>query len=500
MRRWLCFLAGGWVVFSSAQAVSPERPNVLLIVADDLGKCDMSVYRCAGIKTPNLDRLANSGARFSKAYATASICSPSRVGILTGRYPQRLGFEFQPHQRYPRNFLERWAASWLLGRDGWKPAKGAHPSRKISRASGLPPEAVTLAEALKDRGYRTGIFGKWHLGYGPDHHPLRHGFDTFFGFLEAYSLYGEKKNPELVGAPVALFADKVQWKKRRGPRAIQRDGQPVREDRYLTQAIAAEAIRFMQQPGTTPFFAYLPFSAPHAPWQAPKPGYDSLSSIKDHHQRVYTAMVLALDQAVGEILDFLETSGLSENTLIVFASDNGVATYNGHVTSGNLKGGKFTLFEGGIDVPLFFSWKNTIPPGQVLETPASLLDIAPTILEAAGGALPSADGLNWLPALTGKTPVPKTDSRTFFWRSGYVCAVRQGSYKVILDKAHGLVACYDLEKDPQESRDIHWEKQEKVTQMLEALAQWENTLAPPAWPHAIDYEVVIDGKKYYFAI
>ncbi len=500
MRRWLCFLAGGWVVFSSAQAMSPERPNVLLIVADDLGKCDMSVYRCAGITTPNLDRLANSGARFSQAYATASICSPSRVGILTGRYPQRLGFEFQPHQRYPRNFLERWAASWLLGRDGWRPAKGRRPSRRISRASGLPMQALTLGEALQAQGYRTGIFGKWHLGYGPEHHPLRHGFDTFYGFLEAYSLYGEKKNPELVGAPVPLFADKVQWKKRRGPRAIQRNGRPVQEDRYLTEAIAAEAIRFMQQPDTTPFFAYVPFSAPHAPWQAPKQGYDSLGLIKDHHQRVYTAMVLALDKAVGEMLDFLETSGLSENTLIVFTSDNGVATYNGHVTSGNLKGGKFTLFEGGIDVPLFFSWKDKIPPRQVLEAPASLLDIAPTVLEAAGASLPLTDGRDWFHVMTQKIPISQNDSRTFFWRSGYVAAVRQGAFKVIVDKAHGLTACYNLIKDPQESVDILQEEQERVGQMLEALAKWEKTLAPPAWPHAIDYEVVIEGKKYYFAI
>lgn len=477
-----------------------DRPNVLLIVADDLGVHDLSLYG-GPVPTPHLDRLAGSGAAFSRAYATASICSPSRMGILTGQYQQRLGFEFQPHQRYPRNFVERWAAHYLLGRDGWKPAPGPKPSSKSALRSGIPGEARTLAETFRENGYRTGLLGKWHLGYHPERHPLRHGFEHFYGFLEAYSLYGDKRDTALVHAPVRLFADRVQWKARKGPRAIEANGNTVAESRYLTGAITEEAIRFMEQGGEAPFFGYLAYSAPHAPWQAPKAIYDTLGYIEDHHRRVYYAMVIALDDAVGKLLDYLDARQLRDNTLIVFTSDNGVATYNGHVGSGALKGGKFTFFEGGLNVPFFLSWPGAIAPGQHWAAPVSHLDIAPTLAAALAQApAGDSDGLSLLPLLQGQATDTALWERPLFWRSGFVSAVRQGAYKLILDKSRQQVWLYDLSADPVETRNLRAEQPEKVSTLLAALEGWESRLLPPAWPHAINYEVVIDGEKYYFAI
>ena len=474
-------------------------PNIVLILADDLGKYDLSVYGGQNIRTPHMDSLARSGAFFRQGYAMAAVCSPSRMALLSGQYHQRWGYDFQPHQRYPRNALHRWFARRLMARDGWIPdANRRVPSRKQVREHGIPDEAFTLAERLKEQGYRTGLFGKWHLGYAPTHHPLRHGFDQFYGFIEAYSLFLPRKDPRVVNAPVPIFADKVQWKKRKGATAILRGEQPIREDRYLTDAIAEEAIAFMQPQGGQPFFAMLSFSAPHAPWQAPKELYDSLAHITNHHRRVYYAMIQSLDMAVGRVVAHLREQGLLEQTLIVFTSDNGIVTYNGHLDPAPHQGGKLSLFEGGVNVPLCIAWPGVIAPGQVLEEMASHLDIAATIAGAAGAdAADRLDGRDLLPALSGVEAFPA--DAPLFWRAGPNKAVRSGRYKAIIDEMSKVIFLFDLEADPSETDDLSNRYPEVLEELRRQLVEWESQMRTAAWPHVINYRVVINGQEMYFA-
>jgi arylsulfatase A-like enzyme len=490
----------GLFVYAGAPAQPTARPNIVLILADDLGKYDLSVYGGQLAATPHLDRLARSGAKFEQGYAMAAVCSPSRLALLSGQYQQRWGYDFQPHQRYPRNGLQRWFARQIMASDGWVPAaEQGLPSKKAARRHGIPEEAFTLAERLQERGYRTGLFGKWHLGYASEHHPLRHGFEHYYGFLEAYSLYAPARSPEVENAPVPLFADKVQWKKRRGPRAILRGEMPVQESRYLTDAIAEEAMAFMQAQEEKPFFALLSFSAPHAPWQAPRDLYRQLGHIHSHHQRVYAAMVQSLDIAVGRVMDCLQEQGQLENTLIIFTSDNGIAAYNGHLDTAPHKGGKFSFFEGGINVPLLISWPGAIPAGQVVERLSSHLDIGATIA-AAGGAdtTDRLDGQNLLPALTGAAPFPP--ELPLFWRAGFNRAVRLGRYKAIIDDHRKTIWLYDLLADPAEQENRANEAQAVLEGLQQELRQWESAMRPPAWPSVIHYQVVLDGELVVFGV
>lgn len=484
----------------SAQELPPARPNIVLILADDLGKYDLSVYGGRNIETPHIDSLARSGALFSQGYAMAAVCSPSRMALLSGQYHQRWGYDFQPHQRYPRNGFQRWFAHRLMARDGWIPAiQERVPPKKEVRGHGIPDEAFTLGERLREQGYRSGLFGKWHLGYDAQHHPLRHGFDVFYGFLEAYSLFAPKNDRKVVNAPVPLFADKVQWKKRKGATAILRGETDVKEPRYFTDAIAEEAMTFMQPQGGQPFFAMLSFSAPHAPWQAPREVYDQLGHIPDHHRRVYYGMVMALDQAVGRVMAHLREQGLLENTIVIFTSDNGIAAYNGHLDPAPHKGAKASLFEGGINVPLCISWPGVVSAGRTLNAPVSHLDLGATIA-AAAGADPDdrLDGRNLLPALAADArPLP---AQTLYWRAGYNKALRNERYKALIDEKQKLIFLYDLAADPAEQHNLAERHAGLVEALRRDLLQWEHAMRPPAWPHVIDYRVVIEGEVYFFGI
>lgn len=474
-------------------------PNIVLILADDLGKYDLSIYGGENIRTPHMDSLARSGALFRQGYAMAAVCSPSRMALLSGQYQQRWGYDFQPHQRYPRNALHRWFARRLMARDGWIPdANRKVPSRKQIQKHGIPGEAFTLPERLKAQGYRTGLFGKWHLGYAPQHHPLRHGFDVFYGFIEAYSLFLPKKDPRVVNAPVPIFADKVQWKKRKGATAILRGEKPVREDRYLTDAIAEEAIAFMEPQNGRPFFAMLSFSAPHAPWQAPKQLYDSLAHIPGHHRRVYYAMIQSLDMAVGKVVAHLREQGLLEQTLIILSSDNGMAAYNGYIDPAPQQGGKLSLLEGGVSIPLCMAQPGVIPAGQVIGRMVSHLDVAATIAGAAGAdTADRLDGRDLLPALSGRAAFP--EDAPLFWRAGPNKAVRSGRYKAVIDEKSKVIFLFDLEADPSERNDLSTRYPEVLEELRRQLSEWERRMRPAAWPHVINYRVFVNGREMYFA-
>ncbi len=366
----------GFAVFAmsclgAVAAEAPARkPNILLIVGDDMGYGDVGFHGCKDIPTPNLDALAAAGVRFTNGYVSGPYCSPTRAGLLTGRYQQRFGHEFNPG----------------TGKDG------------------LPLTETTLADRLKAAGYVTGIVGKWHLGNLPAMHPQQRGFDEFFGFL------GGSHSYLTTGG-------------------ILRGTQPVKEMDYTTDAFGREAQAFIAKHKTEPWFLYLAFNAVHTPMQATDGRLAKFPNIADPRRRTYDAMMLAMDEAIGGVRKKLLESGQEENTLVCFISDNGGPTMKGTTTNGSsnapLRGSKRTTLEGGIRVPFIVSWKGKLKPG-VFDQPAIQLDLTATALAAAGVTIQpewQLDGVNLLPYLTGERAARHTTRFTGGsagkWRSAW---------------------------------------------------------------------------------
>ena len=414
-----------------AARLRPRQPNIVFIAADDLGYGDLSGYGRADFATPVLDRLAAEGTRFTQAYAIAPVCTPSRVGFMTGRYPAR----------HPIGLLEPLTPS------------PAH------RELGLDPSHPTVPSLLKAAGYTNALFGKWHLGVKPECHPNRHGFDEFFG-------------------PLGGAVDYVGHHTPAGEPDLQRNGSPVRANGYLTDLIADESVRFIRQ-RREPFFLSHQGTAPHSPWQRrgdsplpPAPGpYDAGPADR------FPDMVRALDEAVGRILAALAEEGLAERTLVIFTSDNGGVRYS---SMGGLAGGKQQLWEGGIRVPMFLRWPVVIPAAVTTTQVATTLDVSATIL-AAAGAEPSAahplDGIDLLPILTGHAPVQE---RTICWRTTRMtrhAAVRKGGWKYLRDEAGEYL--FDLVLDPGERRDRRAEEPARFASLKGEHARWEGEMLPP---------------------
>jgi len=479
-----------------------NSPNVLLIVADDLGKHDISLYGHSPLSTPHIDRLGRNGLVFADAYATAAICAPSRAGLLTGRYQNRFGFESQPMQRYIRNELEYLVFSHLIETDEMKPIRyPSYPTADNHPKQGLPVSEITLGEIFQASGYDTALIGKWHLGYGEDNHPLDFGFDHHYGFLEAFSLYAAEDDPGIVNHHHDLFWEKHIWSQQRsGPSAIQRDGKIIDESRYFTDAIVEETKNFIAsaQNNHQPFFAYLPFSAPHTPFQARRVDYDSLANISDQNQRVYLAMIRRLDWAVGELTQYLEERGLAENTLIIFASDNGGAAYTKATDNGPLRDGKFTQFEGGLAIPMMMYWPGRIAPDRV-SAPVILTDVLPTLNHLLGLPLPAdriIDGQDLLQ--TQRETI--LAHRPLFWRSDFNRAVRFEQWKLLHNKRTGSIHLFDLRRDIGEQRNVAQQHPDVVKQLMTLLDEWESELAPAKWPRVMDYFTDGEGEGLWFAI
>ncbi|MEW6211032.1 MAG: sulfatase-like hydrolase/transferase, partial [Acidobacteriota bacterium] len=349
----LCIAAMPISLFPAAveQATPARRPNILLIVADDLGYADLGVQGCKDIPTPNIDSIARGGVRFTNGYVSCPVCSPTRAGLMTGRYQQRFGHEFNPG-----------------------------PAAQAEEDFGLPLSEVTLAYRLKALGYATGMFGKWHIGYKPEMHPMRRGFDEFFGFLGGAHSY---INPN---------------ERRANP--ILRGNEVISERSYLTEAFAREAVSFIERHHNESFFLYLPFNAVHAPMQATEKYRSRFASITDERRRTFAAMLSAMDDAVGQVLARLRELKLEENTLIFFISDNGGPTLQTTSRNDPLRGYKGQVLEGGIRIPFLIQWKGRVPAGKVYDRPVISLDIHPTALAAAGGKITGElklDGRNLLP-------------------------------------------------------------------------------------------------------
>jgi len=507
-------------------AITRPRPRVILIVADDLALVDISRYTgiagAPNTPTPSIDRIGEEGATFTEAHATATVCAPSRAALLTGRYQQRFGFEVQPHTRYARSRLEYLVFRYLINTDPMRPmAPAAVPDAPAIAAQGLPHSQITLAELLSARGYATAAFGKWHLGYEREFSPLEFGFDEHYGFYEAFSLYGDRDDPTIVSTPIDDFSDRHMWRRGRdGASALVHNDSEVQDSDYLTFRLAELAEEYIDEHADEPFFLYLPFSAPHTPLQAPRDYWERFPEISDPVVRTYTAMIAALDDAVGRVLTAVDNAGIADDTIIVFTSDNGGTSYLGVTDNGTLAGGKFTTYQGGAAVPLLVRYPAKISPETVCAEPVSLLDVFATVDAAtsdsgtAGTGRPpelALDGVDLVRLTSEDAPVTTTPPArgALFWRSFYNKAVRLGEWKLIVtepgspDIRPGEAArheLYNLATDPGERHNVSDERPEIVEDLLRRLQTWESELAEPAWPPVMHFRHDIWGRKRWFAI
>lgn len=489
-----------------ANVAQIKRPNVILILADDLGQTDISLYGNQQVSTPNIDAIGKDGVIFGEGYISSPVCSPSRAGLLTGRYQQRFGHEFQPNHRYLKNMAEYYGFKMLPRFKPLMPIKSTEvPPTEERLRQGLPPSEITLAELLKKYDYKTGIVGKWHLGAADFAIPTARGFDYQYGFYEAFTLYAPKNDPNIVNMPIRRdFMDQHEWKTaegRTGNCAILRNCcERQEENKYLTDKLTDEAISFIDRSGAEPFFLYLPYNAPHAPLQVPKEYYAQFAHIKDPVKRIYAAMIKNLDDQVGRLMHHIDSMGMAENTIVVFLSDNGGASYNGTTDNAPYKGGKLTNFEGGIRVPFMMKWKNHIPPGTVYNYPVISLDIFATIAGVVGIDMPADrvyDGVNLIPFVNAKEQQPAHDK--LFWRSEFNKAIRKGDYKLIINEYDNVNLLFDIKNDKEEQHNLYEQQPQVVQQLLKELESWENDLVKPLWPRVVNYVYKDEQGKYVYA-
>jgi arylsulfatase A-like enzyme len=497
---------------AGGKTAAKKRPNIVLILADDLGTMDTSLYGGTLLETPNIDAIGTEGVTFTQSYATAAICAPSRAGMMTGRDQNRFGFGCQMIDIYLRNRLTFAIADAFVETDAMDPVFRTEVPRKSETwKQGVPPSEITLGELLQASDYETRMIGKWHIGYHDIHHPINRGFDYHFGFIEAYAFYAEERREDIVNYHHDLFWEKEIWNRAgRGPSAISRNGEDVKEERYLTDAFADEAVEYIASKGEDgePFFLYLPFNAPHTPFQATREYYEKFSHIEDKAQRIYAAMIAHLDDAVGRIIEAVEKEGLSDNTLIIFSSDNGCAEYAEGNTNEPLRGGKMTFFDGGLQVPFMMRWDGVITPGTVVDDPVIQTDIFATAAAAAETPLPDDrvyDGKDLIPYVTGRgsgteKPIPGPIHDTLFWKTLYGGMVRKGPWKLIVNERQDEVRLYNLEKDISEKEELSEEEPEVLKELINAFREWEKTLMPSLWPSLMEIEFEIDGEKIIFPI
>jgi len=408
-------------------ATATGKPNVLIFYADDLGWGETGVQGCKDIPTPNIDSLATNGVRCTQGYVAATYCSPSRAGLMTGRYPTRFGHEFN----------------------------------QITREFGLSLSETTLANRLKTRGYSTIAIGKWHLGQKPEYHPTARGFDEFYGTL--------------ANTP---FIHPTSFIDTRQSQSIQEITDP---EFYTTDQYANRAVDWLEKNKSQPWFLYLPFNAQHAPLQAPQKYLDRFPEINDEKRKIFAAMMSAMDDAVGGVMNKVRTLGQEENTLVFYIGDNGGPTQATTSYNGALRGYKTTTFEGGPRVPYLVQWKGTYPAGTVYDKPVMNLDVLPTCLAATGATIDSAwklDGVDLTPYLTGKKNA--SPHETMFWRYGEQWAVRHGDWKLVVSKGgSGKPELYNLAKDIGESIDLASNDEARVTELQKIYDSWNAEQAEP---------------------
>ena len=488
-----------WQQGPQAPATGERPPNIIFILADDLGYNDISTFGggVAGgrVKTPNIDRLAGRGAVFSQAYSGTATCAPSRAMLMTGRYPTRTGFEFTPTP----NGMGRMVTMFADEKGSELPPtvllKDRDSSAPDFNEQGLPGSEVTLAEMLKGRGYHTVHIGKWHLGSGKEFGANAQGFDE--SLLMANGLYLPAGDPRGVEARLDFDPiDKFLWARMQFA-ASYNEGEAFEPGGYLTDWWTDESMKVIEANRNRPFFLYLAHWGVHSPLQATKEDFEAVGDIQPHRLRVYAAMVRALDRSVGRIMDKLEAEGLADNTIIVFSSDNGGAGYIGlSEINRPYRGWKMTLFEGGIRVPMFVSWPARIAPGQQFASPAAHIDLMPTLAAAAGAPLPvgvAIDGVDLLPVATGKTPA--LAERPIFWQSGYYRAVRLGDWKLQVSERPKKVWLYNLATDPTEKTNLAAALPDRVASLKALLDKHQADARKPLYPYTIEAATAVDKTR-----
>jgi arylsulfatase A-like enzyme len=438
-RRLLLGLIMVACVFIASSALAQSgQPNIIVILADDLGYGDVSYNGCPDHATPNIDSLATNGIWCSNGYVTHPFCVPSRAALITGRYQQRFGVEN------------------LLDDDPSNPRLG------------LPIEELTLPQILKPAGYVSGLIGKWHLGTASNMAPIQRGFDEFFGFLGGDSSYYNAR--------------------------VLRNNTSIIEQSYLTDAFTREAVSFIGRHAAEPFFLLLAYNAPHTPFDTPPQTYmDRVANITDPNRQVYAAMITAEDDGVGQVLQTLQAQNLLSNTLVFFLSDNG-APFTGFTRNNPLRGYKGDVIEGGIRVPFAVQWTGRLPANLTYNEPVSALDIVPTVAAVAGVALPTDrvyDGLNLIPFLSGQ-PSPQ---RTLFWRwfglgkdggppgsSDTIYAVRSGALKLVRERTTSRpLELYNLPNDIGETQNLATTRPGDVAALQSLYDQWNVDMIAPLW-------------------
>ena len=425
------------VTVGHAQSDRETRPNVVLIISDDLGWADLGSYGATDIRTPNLDRLAAAGLRLTDFYANGVTCSPTRAGLISGRYQQRYGIE------------------------------APLPNADRAGDRGLPATGHSLPQLLKNHGYATALIGKWHLGYVEEKTPNAHGFDYFFGLKSGYHDYYTHDDGE-------------------GQPDLWENDNPIETSGYTTDLVTERAARFIDEHRNEPFFLDVAYTAPHWPYQVPSSpsvAPDNARHVMPHDLETstrsdYVAMVEHLDRQIGELLAAIERAGIAEDTIVIFTNDNGGEWLS---SSAPFFGRKWTVFEGGIRVPAIVRWPKRIPAGGVSDQVGITMDLTASILAITGAPLPAdarPEGMNLFPVWEGRAPELE---RTLFWRSGSgaskQAAVRRGDWKLIVDGSHSYV--FDLRTDLSERNDV---------------ARWRQDVAQELHPLLVDWEASVDAE------
>ncbi len=482
------------VLWEEGPSVAPDArpPNIIVIVVDDLGYNDISLHGGLAngrVQTPNIDALAREGVQVDAGYTANATCSPSRAAIMTGRYASRFGFEFTSAPVTFSRYLSHGGSDALRQPIFHEERVGDVPPVETL---GLPPEEITIAEHLRGAGYHTIHIGKWHLGESPELRPEAQGFDESLGFMMGAGMYLPRNDAGVVNAYLSFDPiDRFLWANL--PYAVQFNGsRRFRPEGYITDYFTEEAVAAIEANRNRPFFMYLAYNAPHTPLQASRADYEALSDIEDHTERVYAAMVLALDRGVGRVMEALRANGLDENTLVIFTSDNGGAWYVGLPNLNRpYRGWKATFFEGGIRTPFFARWPARLPAGSHVAGPAMHIDIFATAAAAAGVApRHEIDGVNLLPFLSGESS--EGPHQALFWRSGPYRAVRYGDWKLQVSETPDRVWLFNLRDDPTEQHDRSAEHPERVAELRAMIEAQNAAMPPPLWPALLEGPVRID--------
>ncbi len=426
-------------------AHATDKPNLIVIMTDDQGYADVGFNGSTEIRTPHIDRIAGEGTRFTSGYVSYPVCGPSRAGFLTGRYQGRFGFGRNP----------------IID--------------PTARNAGIAFDEKNIAEVLKPAGYTSGILGKWHMGTHPDHHPNKRGFDYFYGFLSGGHQYFPE---ELTLEDLSEVTKKYEWYKTR----LLRNDERVDTDEYLTDEISHEAVDFIKRESHGPFFLYVAYNAPHTPLQASQEYLDRNTHIENKRRRTYAAMITAVDDGVGRILETLKEEGIDENTIVFFLSDNGGPLEKNASDNGILREGKGSPFEGGIRVPFAVRWPGKVPAGVDYKEPVISLDILATIVAEANvdtSANKPLDGTNLMPHLRGERSGPPHD--ILFWR-GFDqkwFAARQANNKLVNKRAGKML--FDLETDISEADNLISTDAKTHQDLEKRVEAWNSEMIDPVF-------------------